>query len=104
METRLDGEPMVQLRVGYWCCLLCLRQFKSEAHIRKHLSRSAMHAENLAAAAAAGRIVDNAGKSERTGEPAKRSLAAASADAEPPSKRLAAVDSCLPHVTHHCLQ
>ena len=30
MHDLLDGSPMIVQRGEHWCCLLCLRQFKSE--------------------------------------------------------------------------
>ena len=55
-DARLDGALMVQHRGEYVCCMLCLRQFASEYKVRKHLAKSALHAGNLEAALAAGRV------------------------------------------------
>lgn len=56
METLLDASAMVERRQESWCCLLCLRKFANQAHVQKHLAKSALHADNLASATAAGRI------------------------------------------------
>jgi len=56
MNDLLDGKPIVVQRGEHWCCLLCLRQFESEAKVCKHLSKSALHTDNLSAALAEGRV------------------------------------------------
>lgn len=43
MHTTIHGGPLVAVRDGAWCCLLCERKFKSERHIGRHLARSEMH-------------------------------------------------------------
>lgn len=58
MDVRLDGSPMIEVRGEHWCCLLCMRQFKSEKQVLKHLDKSTLHAENLLAAVNAGRICE----------------------------------------------
>lgn len=50
------GHPLTVRRGEHHCCLVCLRQFKSERHLCRHLDRSTLHADNLAAAIAAGRV------------------------------------------------
>ena len=52
MDSRLDGAPMIEVRGEHWCCLLCMRQFQTEKKVMKHLEKSDLHAQNLAAAAA----------------------------------------------------
>ena len=56
MDTLVDSTPMCAKRGSNWCCLLCLRQFQSEKHLRKHVRKSTLHADNLTRACAAGRI------------------------------------------------
>lgn len=60
MNSLLDGAAMIQTRGEWVCCLLCLRQFESERKVLKHLAKSEMHAENLAAAVSAGRVSEKA--------------------------------------------
>ena len=72
----LDGAAMVTQRGEHWCCLLCLRQFDSLAKVRKHLIKSTMHAENLAAAVAAGRVSQPPDVSEAQSQGAKRHASA----------------------------
>ena len=82
METPLlDNGPMLEQRGDKFCCLLCQRQFDSDVKLRKHLTKSSLHADNLAAAEAAGRVA-----AQQQGEPpaAKRPAPDAAA---PPSKR-----------------
>jgi len=38
--------PLLAMHNGFHCCLLCLRQFKSADHLRRHLDHSAIHAAN----------------------------------------------------------
>jgi hypothetical protein len=100
MRTTVDGGPLVAVRDGAWCCLLCERKFKSERHIGRHLTRSDMHKvsrrapaqpprcafteqahprglqEAYAAASGAGRVVEPSG-------PAKRGLDADGAHGSP---------------------
>ena len=80
MNTLLDDAPMIQTRGEYVCCLLCLRQFESEAKVCKHVAKSAMHADNLAAASKAGRIASGASSEV---EPSKKRAAETS---QPPKK------------------
>lgn len=87
MEAQLDGASMVQLRGEHWCCLLCMRQFKSEQQVRKHLDKSSLHADNWSAALAAGRV-----STEHVQQRNKRPIDTA-AEAAPPPKR----DRPLPH-------
>ena len=87
----LDGAPMIQHRGDYVCCLLCLRQFTSEKKVRKHLAKSALHADNLASASAAGRV--RAATSSTESSTGKRAAAGLS---QPPAKRSAAPDSAPP--------
>ena len=54
-----------------WCCLLCLRQFRSSALLRSHVERSKLHART-AAAAAAGGTACAAGASSAAEPPAAR--------------------------------
>jgi len=68
----LDGGMMVAVRNDHWCCLLCLRQFKSEQQLAKHVSRSTLHADNLATAIAQGRVPSTAGASKADDAPADR--------------------------------
>ena len=60
MDVPLDGGAMIAQRGEHWCCLLCLRQFKSEAQVAKHISRSTLHADNLNSAIAQGRVPESA--------------------------------------------
>ena len=80
--TFSDGRQVVVNRPPHWCCLLCLRQFPTEAKVTKHLERSSLHADNLREARASGRI--SAAAAIASGSSSKRSF---SADDEPPSKR-----------------
>ncbi|KAL1508829.1 hypothetical protein AB1Y20_004924 [Prymnesium parvum] len=82
--THLDGAPLAVQRGGVWCCLLCKRQFASSDKLDKHIAKSALHAENLAAARKAGRLSDAAARRPPPAAPAAKraslsSLAAASA-------------------------
>ena len=90
MEAVLDGAAMVTQRGEHWCCLLCLRQFDSLAKVRKHLIKSTMHAENLAAAVAAGRVSQPPDVSEAQSQGAKRHASASDPAEDPPAKRAAA--------------
>mmetsp|Transcript_31481 Transcript_31481/g.100666 ORF Transcript_31481/g.100666 Transcript_31481/m.100666 type:complete len:240 (+) Transcript_31481:116-835(+) len=56
LETTLSGGPLVAVRDGAWCCLLCERRFGSERHIARHLSRSKLHRDNYASGLTARRI------------------------------------------------
>ena len=49
-SSMLGDGPLVAMRGGSWCCLLCERQFKSTEHLEKHLKKSALHRDNAAAA------------------------------------------------------
>eukprot|EP00316_Scyphosphaera_apsteinii_P004781 CAMPEP_0119308908 /NCGR_PEP_ID=MMETSP1333-20130426/12841_1 /TAXON_ID=418940 /ORGANISM="Scyphosphaera apsteinii, Strain RCC1455" /LENGTH=281 /DNA_ID=CAMNT_0007312787 /DNA_START=54 /DNA_END=899 /DNA_ORIENTATION=+ len=55
-RTLLDDGPLVAMKTGSWCCLLCERQFKSEQHLAKHLDQSSLHKENISKATTSGRI------------------------------------------------
>jgi len=46
--TALDEGPLVAVRDGAWCCLLCERRFKSDRHMGRHLARSDLHKVGLA--------------------------------------------------------
>ena len=81
---RLDAGSMIEQRGAYTCCMLCLRQFQSEMKIRKHLKKSALHAENLVAAKAAGRV-----QQEKAVDSAASKRSAGAALAEPSAKRAA---------------
>ena len=83
----LDGAAMVTQRGEHWCCLLCLRQFDSLAKVRKHLIKSTMHAENLAAAVAAGRVSQPPDVSEAQSQGAKRHASASDPAEDPPARR-----------------
>lgn len=86
MDAVLDSAPMVQTRAdqgGNVCCILCLRQFKSTQHIMRHLAKSTLHAKNLAAATAAGRVQQPASDAEPHGAGTKRTAAAMSGEAPP---------------------
>jgi hypothetical protein len=86
MNDLLDGKPIVVQRGEHWCCLLCLRQFESEAKVCKHLSKSALHTDNLSAALAEGRVQQP--RPEEAPPAGAKRLAAVTASAEePPSKR-----------------
>uniref|UniRef100_A0A7S0PXJ7 G-patch domain-containing protein n=1 Tax=Coccolithus braarudii TaxID=221442 RepID=A0A7S0PXJ7_9EUKA len=57
-RSLLDGTtPLIGVRDGRWCCLLCERQFKSERHLGKHLATSELHKQQVAEAIASGRLV-----------------------------------------------
>merc|ERR1712087_734056 len=64
----------VTMKTGYWCCLLCERQFKSEQKLAKHLDQSSLHKENVSKATASGRlrnvgIANNAASSQAEKRP-----------------------------------
>ena len=102
--ARLGDGPLVAVRDGSWCCLLCERAFKSERHLGKHLSQSELHRGNVAAASAAGRIAGSAKRpapepaDEAEAHPAKRECPAAAAapqEAEAPAAKPAGAMSAL---------
>jgi len=83
METPLlDNAPMLEQRGDHFCCLLCQRQFASEVQLRKHLTKSSLHADNLAAAEAAGRVA-----AVPTQQPREQTKRPAPDEAAPPPKR-----------------
>ena len=77
----LNDGPLVAMRSGAWCCLLCERQFKSTEHLERHLTKSALHRDNVAAASSAGRLTGPAASSSLPPRPAPE------ASDEPPAKR-----------------
>lgn len=57
MAVLCDGDPMIVLVAGRWCCLLCRRQCTTLQELHEHLSNE-MHVEKEAAGRRNGRIVD----------------------------------------------
>mmetsp|Transcript_16822 Transcript_16822/g.43200 ORF Transcript_16822/g.43200 Transcript_16822/m.43200 type:complete len:231 (-) Transcript_16822:122-814(-) len=56
----------------HWCCLICLRQFKSKPQAQRHVEGSALHARNLAEAVIAGQVPSTASTAANDAQPTKR--------------------------------